>query len=205
MNEIERLQRAYLEPSAYAGAYLHYVGTVLGRICQTQIAAFVGALLDARSRDACVFFLGNGGSAATASHFVNDLSVGTRCSTRPFRTLSLSDNVAVITAIANDHGYEDVFVRQLQFLCKPEDVVVAISASGNSPNVLSAVRWANAHGALTIGLTGFDGGQLRTLVRLNVHVPTQVGEYGPVEDAHMALDHLVTSYLAAAVQHESVR
>jgi D-sedoheptulose 7-phosphate isomerase len=107
-----------------------------------------------------------------------------------------------VTAIANDDGYEQLFVQQLAVLMRPGDLVVAISASGNSPNVLRAVEYANANGAATIGLTGFDGGKLKGLARHAVHVPTAKGEYGPVEDAHMVLDHLVASSLVRRVRAE---
>ena len=203
MNQIERLQDEYVDPAVFARAYLHYVGDVLRRIDPAAVGAFVAALLDARARNARIFFLGNGGSAATANHFANDLAIGTRSSRRPFRALSITDNVAVMTAIANDYGYDQMFVRQLQALCEPGDLVVSISASGNSPNVLSASRWANENGNLTVGLTGFDGGELARLVRINVSVPTDKGEYGPVEDGHMVINHVVGAYLTGFVCHES--
>jgi D-sedoheptulose 7-phosphate isomerase len=118
----------------------------------------------------------------------------------PFRAVSLTDNVAVLTAIANDIAYADVFVRQLEGLLRPGDVVVAISASGNSPNVVRAIEYARSHGAVTVGLTGFDGGRLKALCDEAVHVATPPGEYGPVEDTHLVLDHLITGYLRARLQ-----
>lgn len=187
-------------PSAerFAREYIRHLAEVLVSIDTAEIAAFAAVLLDARSRGAAVFFIGNGGSAATASHFANDLAIGTCTWQKPFRVMSLTDNVAVMTAIANDLGYAEVFLRQLQIVLQPGDVVVAISASGNSPNILKAVEYANAHNATTVGLTGFDGGALRRMVRLPVHVPTSHGEYGPVEDAHMVLDHLLGAFLKLA-------
>ena len=157
----------------------------------------------ARERGSRVFFIGNGGSAATASHFANDLAIGTRTLEKPFRVISLTDNVAVMTAIGNDYGYEQIFLQQLKTVMDPHDVVVAISASGNSPNLLTAIEWANAHGAITIGLTGFDGGRLASLAQQRVHIPSNKGEYGPVEDAHMILDHIVGNYLMLACRVSS--
>jgi D-sedoheptulose 7-phosphate isomerase len=123
------------------------------------------------------------------------------------KVVSLTDNVAVITALANDYGYDRIFVMQLEPLLAEGDVVVAISASGNSPNVVQAIEFANERKAVTVGLTGFDGGRLGELCEIHVHVPSARGEYGPVEDAHMVLDHLVMSYLwekwAHAVQTEA--
>jgi D-sedoheptulose 7-phosphate isomerase len=203
MNQIACLQDRETDPAAFARAYLSHVAEVLGRIDSTAIGAFITALLDARERNARILFLGNGGSAATAGHFANDLTIGTKSWNRPFRALSLTDNVAVVTAVANDYGYEQIFVRQLQTLCEPKDLVVLISASGNSPNIVAAARWAQENGVLTVALTGFDGGRLAGLARISVCVPTEIGEYGPVEDGHMAIDHLVAAYLAAVVRHES--
>ena len=105
-----------------------------------------------------------------------------------------------MTAIANDDGYDLVFVQQLQTNLAPGDVVVAISASGNSPNVVKAIDYANERGCRTVGLTGFDGGELARKASLNVHIPTSKGEYGPAEDGHMILDHLVGAYLARRVR-----
>lgn len=182
-------------PASYAREYLGFLAGVLERIDTASIARFVELLLDARERDAGIFFIGNGGSAATASHFANDIAVGTRAAGKPFRAQSLTDNVAVLTAIGNDYGYDEIFVRQLRAQMRPGDVVVAISASGNSPNVVKAIEYANANDGITVALTGFDGGGLKAAARYGVHVPTHEGEYGPVEDAHMVLDHLVANYL----------
>lgn len=195
MNTLERLFQQYPSSDGFAREYVRHLSNVLASVETGDIAAFANVLLDARSRGAAVFFIGNGGSAATASHFANDLGIGTCTWEKPFRVMSLTDNVAMLTAVANDFGYVEVFVRQLQLMLQPGDVVVAISASGNSPNVLHAVEYANEHNAFTVGLTGFDGGRLRQIVKLSVHVPTSPGEYGPVEDAHMMLDHLLGTYL----------
>jgi D-sedoheptulose 7-phosphate isomerase len=192
MNRLDQLFRDHPSGAAYADGYLNYFAEVLARIEREEVAAFADALLEARDRDSRVFFIGNGGSAATASHWVNDL---TRWRDHPFRALSLTENVAVLTAYGNDFGYDQVFIRQLETLMASGDVVVAISASGNSENIKLAVEYANAAGAVTIGLTGFDGGALREMAQLVVHVPTDPGEYGPAEDAHMVLNHVVTSYL----------
>ena len=108
----------------------------------SDIEKFTKVLLESRERASSVFFIGNGGSAATASHFANDIAIGTRTDEKPFRAISLCDNQAVITAIANDDGYEEIFSQQLQVLLKKQDVVIAISASGNSPNLIRAIETA---------------------------------------------------------------
>ena len=200
VSRVREIQEACGDPADFARAYVAYVALVLQAMDPGEIAAFVRALLDARARGATVYFIGNGGSAATASHFANDLSIGTKTADQHFRSVALTDNVPVMTAIANDFGYEEIFERQLRGLLDAGDVVVAISASGNSPNLLRAVDFAKRKGATTVGLTAFDGGALRRSVDVPVHVPTHAGEYGPAEDAHMVIDHLVTAYLMHAVR-----
>jgi D-sedoheptulose 7-phosphate isomerase len=192
VNNVERLFRDRPGAIDFADGYLGYLAQVFARIDRDAVASFIAVLERARADGATVFFCGNGGSAATASHFQNDL---TRWRTDPMKVVSLTDNVAVITALGNDYGYERIFVMQLEPLLAEGDVVVAISASGNSPNVVQAIEFANERKATSVGLTGFDGGRLGELCEIHVHVPSARGEYGPVEDAHMVLDHLVMSYL----------
>ncbi|MEO5339394.1 MAG: SIS domain-containing protein [Magnetococcus sp. MYC-9] len=202
MNAVEQIFQQSSTPHGFAQGYLGYLSQVFDRMDCAQIGAFINTLLQARQRQARIFFIGNGGSAATASHFANDIAIGSRSRVKPFRALSLCDNLALITAIGNDFGYDQVFVRQLENQMDTGDVVVAISASGNSPNVLHAIDYAKSHGGLTVGLTGFDGGRLRQAVDLSVHVPSNPGEYGPVEDLHMILDHLVGAFLMQVVRAE---
>jgi D-sedoheptulose 7-phosphate isomerase len=195
MNNVEKIYDGARSGAAFAGGYIEYVRRLLLDIDVNAVGRFIETLLAARNRSAQIFFLGNGGSAATASHFANDVGYGSRSWARPFRVLSLCDNMAIVTAIANDFGYDEIFVRQLKTSLSPGDVVVGISASGNSPNVVRAIDYANAHGATTVGLTAFDGGRLKQIAQVSVHVPTQAGEYGPAEDGHMVLDHLVGAFL----------
>ena len=116
--------------------------------------------------------------------------------------MSLADNQAIVTAISNDDGYDNIFVTQLQALMKKGDVVVAISASGNSKNLVKALEYAISNSTTTVGVTSFDGGQLRQIAKLGVHVPANKGEYGPAEDAHMVLNHLIGAYLTRLVADE---
>jgi len=194
-NRVQELLVDHPTPELFAERYLHYVGELLRAISPAEVGVFLSVLLTARTEGRRVFFIGNGGSASTASHFANDLAIGMRSWHKPLQAISLTDNLSVLTAIANDYGYAHVFTRQLMVLMQPGDAVVAISASGNSPNLLEAIEYANAHGGVTVGLTGFDGGALRALVHHPVHVPTRAGEYGPVEDIHLIIDHMTTSYL----------
>ena len=196
MTPLEQIYAESPDPVAYARGYLRRLVAVLEAIDPEEIARAAEAMWRAREEGRRIFFLGNGGSAATASHFANDVGLGTRSDGAPFKALSLTDNNAVLTCVANDLGYEHVFTEQLRVHLEPGDVVVAISASGNSPNVVRAVELARERGNVTIALTGFDGGELRRRAHLAIHVPTERGEYGPVEDAHMVLDHLISTFLA---------
>jgi D-sedoheptulose 7-phosphate isomerase len=198
MNNIDRMYTS--DPVEFARGYLEYLQAVLRRIDPAEIGAFIRTLLDARERSATIFFIGNGGSAATASHFANDLSIGTNEYDKPFRAFSLADNVPILTAIGNDFGYEEIFVRQLRALGKSGDVLVGISASGNSPNLLKAFEYASSIGISTVAITAFDGGKMKALASHGIHVPTDMKEYGPAEDAHLVLDHLVTAYLMRYVR-----
>lgn len=188
-----------LDATHFASSYLARIRQLLDRVDLREVDRAIALLEQARTRGATIFIIGNGGSASTASHFATDLSFGVRKQGGPaYRALSLTDNAALITAAANDLGYDTVFVEQLKSLMVAGDLVVAISASGNSPNVVRAVEYARSHGAETIGFTGFDGGRLRQIVTRAVHVDAPVGEYGPVEDLHLILEHLMTAFLRQA-------
>jgi D-sedoheptulose 7-phosphate isomerase len=179
-------------------AYLTELAEVISRMPQDAIRAVVCELQRARECRAQIFLLGNGGSAATASHMANDLNKLAIVPGQPrFRAIALSDNVPCITAWANDCAYEDIFAEQLLNFLDPGDVVIAISASGNSPNVLKAMRTAREMGATTIGFTGKDGGQLRSLVDICVCVPSD--QIGMQEDCHMMLDHIIANVLRLQV------
>lgn len=161
-----------------------------------QSDRFVDSLFDAFERGATVFLVGNGGSAANASHFGQDLAKGTLASMdarKRFRVVALTDNIGFITALANDEGYDSIFEQQLRNLGRPGDVLVAISGSGNSPNVLRAVEYARSIGMKTIGVTGFDGGKLRRLADEGVHIPVE--DMGMTEALHSVVFHLAMARL----------
>jgi|SRR3954452_11058882 D-sedoheptulose 7-phosphate isomerase len=140
-----------------------------------------------------VFTIGNGGSASTASHIAADLGKNTiGPNMRRFRIMSLSDNASVLTALSNDIGYEHVFVEQLMNLIRPADVLIAVSASGNSPNILRATEYAQSQSAHVVGLLGFDGGKAARMVDLPILVP--VCDYGAVEDVHLVVNHILVDY-----------
>jgi D-sedoheptulose 7-phosphate isomerase len=200
MNEVDKVFEKTGNAAGFASGYFEYLSRVLLDINVQDIAKFAELLLAARDSGNQIIFMGNGGSAATASHFANDIGIGTRTLDKPFRAISITDNNAVMTAIANDDGFDEVFLQQLKLIMRPGDVIVAISVSGNSPNVIKSVEYANANGGITVGLTAFNGGKLKEDAKYSIHVPTNPKEYGPAEDAHMVLDHLISAYLMRVIR-----
>ena len=172
--------------------YIDLEINTLKKLSRTELNNFIVELDEARKRNATIYIMGNGGSAATASHFVNDFNKGvSEYIDQKFRFICLNDNVSTIMAIANDISYNAIFEFQLQGKVTENDLVIGISGSGNSTNVIKAIELANEVGAKTIGLTGYDGGKLKQIVDLSVHVPIMSMQI--TEDIHMIFDHLVMS------------
>lgn len=170
------------------------------RVDLNAMERIVQKLRVARDNGSTIFIAGNGGSAATASHWVNDLGKATKGSGRlPIRAVSLSDNISWLTALANDEGYDRVFAGQLENFAQTGDVLIVISASGNSPNLVKAVELAQTRGVVTIGLLGFDGGVLKNKVDDCLWIPTEKGAYGLVESMHALVCHLLTDCLVKDV------
>jgi len=168
--------------------YLHQVAQTLIQLPRQPLDRIAEAIWETYERDGTILICGNGGSAASASHFACDMAKLTiSADSRRVRALALTDNIPLITAWSNDQAYADVFVEQLIGLYRPGDMLFAISGSGNSPNVLRAVEWANDRGAPTVGLTGFDGGRLARLARFSLHVKNDI--MPQVEDIHMTICH----------------
>lgn len=197
MNNIETIVAQHKTAGAFSKAYFEYLNAILKELQPAEIDAFVAVLESARENDNTVFVIGNGGSASTASHMGIDLSgAGFKAgSERPLRVLSLTDNAAAITALANDFGYEHVFSKQLATHYRKGDVLVVISASGNSPNIVEAANWMRQQGGKVIGLLGFDGGKLKELCNVSIVARTPKGDYGPVEDIHLVLNHICTLWM----------
>ena len=181
-------------------AFLDRVGEELRRVDPGEVQALADAIWDAYRRRAFVFVIGNGGSGSNASHFCEDMG---KCTLRRedfdndakqrLRILSLTDNTPYILAWANDEGFDRVFVEQLKNLASPGDLLIAISGSGNSPNILRAVEWANRNGLKTLGCTGYSGGKLRALAQQGLHVP--LDDMGLVESIHLTAFHWVVGDL----------
>lgn len=186
-------------PLEFIRGYLAELDATLRALPQGQVADLIDAISDVRDRDAQLFVIGNGGSAATASHFAVDLGKGASLGAeRRFRVLSLTDNVPWITALGNDLSYADVFVEQLKNFARPGDLLLAFSGSGNSENVLRAVRYANSIGCRTIGLAGYAGGQLREEAQECLVV--NADHMGRIEDGHFVIQHLVVYYFMSTMQ-----
>jgi D-sedoheptulose 7-phosphate isomerase len=150
-----------------------------------------------------IFMFGNGGSGATASHFCEDLGKGTlngKKDIKRFKTISLTDNTPYILALANDEGYEAIFIEQLKNLAEPGDVAIGISGSGNSPNVLRAIDYANKNNLITIGMTGFDGGKLKRIAKHILHIP--IHDMGITECVHSIIAHYITDYFRERINKE---
>jgi D-sedoheptulose 7-phosphate isomerase len=177
--------------------YLDEIKKTLTRVEEeliNKIDKIADILIMAREKKNTIFIMGNGGSASTASHFASDLSKGTIVNGSPrFKAISLTDNIPNILAWANDKGYEDVFVEQLKNLMEPGDVVIGISCSGNSMNVIKTIEYANKNGGITIGISGYDGGKLINSAKINIHVP--LCDMQKLEDIHLLIEHLLTTLL----------
>lgn len=179
--------------------YVREFQRVLAAVPADEIRTTVTCLHRAWTGDRQVFIIGNGGSASTASHMGNDFSKATIVpGMRRMRVISLTDNVALMTAWGNDSAFEVIFREQLENLLNPGDVVIAVTASGNSPNLLRAMEFARERGAVTIAWAGMTGGKLRSLVDHCLCVPSQ--DVGLIEGVHLVIDHMVTGELRRAIE-----
>jgi len=174
--------------------YLGGLKTCIDELSPQDIEAMANIIFDAYKKGKRVFVMGNGGSATTAMHFALDLQIGTAVAGKPrLRATCLADNVAFITALANDISYDSIFEEQLIGQLEDGDVVIGISASGNSPNILRGVEYARKNGAITIGFIGFGGGKLKNLVDKSIVLSKK--NYQQVEDVHMVLAHIIPTWL----------
>lgn len=198
MKTLQQIFEENPDPQKYAEAYIRNLAALLERVDCQALAGIMGVFEQAYRNKKRIYFMGNGGSASTCGHFVVDLHAGSlRHGGGGFRVYDLSANVASLTAVANDVGYENIFSSQLQGMLDEGDVVVAISASGNSKNLVKAAQYAKSQKAVTVGLLGFDGGELSRLCDHNLVVRTDKGQYGPVEDVHLVVDHLMATYFCS--------
>lgn len=182
-------------PSEFSKNYFSELSLLFNLIDHEKVEDVVRAIQHSQVEGKSIYIMGNGGSASTASHLANDLILLGREDSISYRVINLTDNNAVMSAIANDFGFQFVFKKQLENVLNEGDLVILISASGNSPNIIEAVKYANSKKAITIGFTGFDGGLLKDFSNLSLHVPSGKGRYGEVEDVHLIFNHIISGYL----------
>lgn len=177
--------------------YVGRLNDILNKIDPERLGQVITTFVDTFKNGNTIYVIGNGGSAATASHMQADFRFFVRYFTkfRP-KIVALTDNAPLITAIGNDNNFDDVFVEQMRGQFVAGDVLIAISASGNSPNLVKAAEYANELGGTTIAFVGFLGGKLNEVCSLPVYTPNPKGDYGPIEDVHMILNHIIVNYLA---------
>lgn len=190
-----------------SASYISRLQEELARIDRGELERWADLVFQAWERERFVFIIGNGGSGTTASHMAEDLGKSTLRPTdlkdeskKRLKVLSLTDNQGWILAVGNDCGYDQVFVQQLMNYGSEGDLLIAISGSGNSPNILAAVEWAHRHGVMTFGLTGYDGGKLRRMQKTGLHVP--LDDMGMVESIHLCLFHWMLNDVFARINAE---
>ena len=184
--------------NGFVDNYFSELKKIFDKMDSKSIEEITDVIYKAYGNQRNIFILGNGGSASTASHFACDLGKGTLSrvydkNEKRFRVISLTDNAATISAYANDLSFDDIFIQQLRNLVHRGDIVIAITGSGNSKNVLKAMEYAKDAGAVTIGMLGFDGGKVKQFLDKYVIVPSD--HYGRIEDMHLILEHLISDYL----------
>ena len=185
-----------------AEQYFTALAGILPCIDQASIRRFADVLYDTWWENRRAFIFGNGGSASTAGHYVCDMVKNTAAEGKPrLQVLSLADNLALLTALGNDISYDEIFRYPLASYARTGDVAVAITASGNSPNVLRACEWAREHGLFVVALTGFSGGKVRELCDLHINIPSD--NYGIIEDLHLSVNHIVSQMLKTRIAAET--
>ena len=175
--------------------YSHRINRALLGVSDDSVEIAIAIIKKALIEKSVVFLIGNGGSASTASHFATDLQKLRNANFNRGSALSLCDNSSIITAIGNDESFDSIFITQLEALAKPNDVLIAYSASGNSNNIIKAVEWANLNRLTTIALSGFDGGKLLSIAPISIFTRTVVGDYGVAEDCHSIISHFMAEKL----------
>ena len=197
MNQIDKNFKDIKSVNNFVSGYFDYLNQVLNSIDKKEIEKLFDAFMKARGSNNTIFVAGNGGSAATAMTMANDIGFDIIKKTetkKPFKVFSLVDNASVVTAISNDVGYESIFLNQLRIHYQEGDIIVLISASGNSKNIIEAARWVKSRNGCVVGFLGFDGGKLSQICDIKIHAKTNKGEYGPVEDAHLIINHLLAHW-----------
>ncbi|NQU31884.1 MAG: SIS domain-containing protein [Bacteroidetes bacterium] len=188
---------SYTKSSLNFKEYKNYFIKSLALVNEEEVSNLIKVIINKYEERKTIFVIGNGGSAANASHFAQDLAKGTRKNInikKRIRALSLTDNVAFITALGNDDGYDTIFEQQLRTFANNGDILIAISGSGNSPNIIKAVEWANENKIFTVGITGYNGGRLKQICKQSVHI--ELNDMATVESIHSyALHYIIISLM----------
>jgi phosphoheptose isomerase len=178
------------------------IPTAIATVDEEALDAFLNAIVSGVERGARIWILGNGGSAAISDHFATDLAKVNIDTGLAILPMSFCANGPVLTALSNDYGYADAFAHQVRAYAKPGDLVIAVSSSGNSENIIRAIQQAKLSGATAVGLSGFDGGRLAKEADISIHVRTNIGDYGTTEDAHSVICHAISLQLRQLGERE---
>lgn len=195
---MEKFNKSTLE--TYSKDYSNYLKKLLDNLDHSKVQNVFEILENARKNNNKIFVIGNGGSASTSSHVANDFGLAAlkakgKNRREPYRVISLTDNNSILTALGNDNGYNNIFLEQLKTLYGKGDIVIAISASGNSENLLNACTWIKENKGICIGWLGFDGGKLKEICNETILIETPQSEYAPVEDMHLIINHILVSWM----------
>ncbi len=196
MSEINKLATKNKSILNFANSYFDNLINTFKNLDKSSILKLEKEFLDLRKKKSTLYVFGNGGGAATAMTMANDLGfdVLKKTNKETFKIVSLNDNSSVITAIANDTGYDNIFLNQLKIHFKKNDKILIFSASGNSKNLVNAANWVKKKGGKVISILGFDGGKLKKISNLSVHIKSEKGDYGPVEDIQLIINHILAHW-----------
>ena len=196
MSVINKLSVKNKNVASFAESYFQNLIDTFKKLDKESILKLEREFLETRKKNATLYVFGNGGGAATAMTMANDLGfdVLKKTNKKTFKIISLNDNSSVITAIANDTGYDNIFLNQLKIHFKRNDKILIFSASGNSKNLVDAANWVKKKGGKVISILGFDGGKLKKISNLSVHIKSEKGDYGPVEDIQLIINHILAHW-----------
>jgi len=210
MNNLDKIyHNTGLDAIAFSKGYVDYLITLLQQLDHEKVAECIHQLEDARQNNNTIFVIGNGGSASTAAHVATDfglavLKKSNKSLNKSYRALSVTDNISVISAIGNDSTYDNIFLDQLKVHYRHGDKLIAISASGNSPNLIAAAEWFKEQGGIILCWLGFDGGKLKDIADISVVVTSPKGEYAPVEDVHLVINHIIVTWMQYNILSENI-